>query len=80
MLLLDMALSAHQSELNDMKPTATNSTRSRSSSRTSRPTANPAGELFLGSKMIGELRILMRLSSPNASGGDPLKQSPLKSF
>jgi hypothetical protein len=30
--------------------------------------------------MIGELRILMRLSSPNASGGDPFKQSPLKSY
>ena len=63
-----------------MKATATKSNRSRSPSRTSRSTVNPAGEVFLGSKMIGELRILMRLSSPNASGGDPLKQSPLKSY
>lgn len=63
-----------------MKATATKSTRSRSNSRTSRSTVNPAGEVFLGSKMIGELRILMRLSSPNAAGGDPLKQSPLKSY
>ena len=43
--------------------------------------ANETTALFLGPKLLGELRILMRLASP-ASGrdGNGIKESPLKSF
>ena len=43
--------------------------------------ANETTALFLGPKLLGELRILMRLASPAYDrDGNGLKESPLKSF
>ncbi len=51
-------------------------------SRKDTQAANESVALFLGPKLLGELRILMRLASPVA-GRDAyglLKEAPLKSF
>lgn len=50
-------------------------------SRKETQAANESVALFLGPKLLGELRILMRLASP--AGRDafgPMKEAPLKSF
>ena len=51
-------------------------------SRKDTQTANESVALFLGPKLLGELRILMRLSSPVAGrdGYGLMKEGPLKSF
>jgi len=41
--------------------------------------ANETTALFLGPKLLGELRILMRLASPSAARNGA-KDEPLKSF
>jgi len=49
--------------------------------RRSKSARRPQGQIFLGSKLLGELRILMRLASAgNGRDGDLLEAKSARSF